>query len=451
VNETYFFRNIDQFHAFREVAVANRVRARSGERRLRMLSAGCASGEEAYSLAIVLGDCPDLVGWDVAIHGIDVNLAVLEKAARARYTTWALRETPAEIQARCFRSEGRELVLDAALRAKVTFGERNLIEPDPAFWQPRVFDVIFCRNVLMYFTPEIAAAVVARLSRSLAPGGFLFLGYAETLRGLSHDFHLRHTHGTFYYQRRGDTGQPGDDRPAQGAAASESAAVPSTFVAPERLLPGLVAPDNSWVETIRRASERVHALTSSPTPPSRDPANPGVAVTRAGPAPWDLGPAIDLIGQERFAEADALLTALPAASDRDADVLLLKAVLLSHGGDLAAAEQHCAKVLEIDSMSAGAHYLTALCREDAGDRVDAADHDRVAAYLDPAFAMPRLHLGLLARRAGDQIAARRELAEALILLQREDPLRLLLFGGGFGRQALIALCQAQLSSSGAVP
>jgi chemotaxis protein methyltransferase CheR len=99
-------------------------------------------------------------------------------------------------------------------------------------------------------------------------------------------------------------------------------------------------------------------------------------------------------------------------------------------------------------MSAGAHYLLALCREKAGDGRSAADHDQAAAYLDPGFAMPHLHLGLLARRAGQPDAARRELSEALSLLEREDSSRLLMFGGGFGRDSLISICRAELLACG---
>ena len=83
--------------------------------------------------------------------------------------------------------------------------------------------------------------------------------------------------------------------------------------------------------------------------------------------------------------------------------------------------------------------MLALCRESAGDRQGALDHDSAAVYLDPAFAMPRVHLGLMARRAGDSEGARRELGQALLLLKREEASRLLLFGGGFTRDALIAL------------
>jgi chemotaxis protein methyltransferase CheR len=92
--------------------------------------------------------------------------------------------------------------------------------------------------------------------------------------------------------------------------------------------------------------------------------------------------------------------------------------------------------------------VLALCREGVADRIGAAEHDRTAAHLDPGFAMPRLHLGLLARRQGDRDAARRELRQARILFECEVASRLLLFGGGFSRRALIALCESALRDCG---
>ena len=140
-------------------------RANPSRRPLRILSAGCASGEEAYSLAILARDSLEPAGYPVTIHGIDVNPAMIERAARARYSPWALRDTPAAIQARYFRANGREMILDEDLHKTVSFEERNLMDEDHAFWRPGIFDVIFCRNVLMYFAADKARAVMARLSR----------------------------------------------------------------------------------------------------------------------------------------------------------------------------------------------------------------------------------------------------------------------------------------------
>jgi len=288
---------------------------------------------------------------------------------------------------------------------------------------------VFCRNVLMYFTPECAQAAVARIARALAPGGVLFLGHAETLRGLSLDFDLRHTHGTFYYQRKDATATAWDGG-SPALAAAGAAAAPAPRVA-------AIGRGDGWVEEIGRAAERIRALTE-----------PGAEVVdhRAAPVTrgWHLGHALDLLRQERFVDALGLVQALPAESTRDPDVLLLHAVLLVHGGLLEQAEIACHRLLAIDGLNAGAYYVLALCCEGAGDHAGATERDQVAIYLDPAFAMPHLHLGLLARRAGEHQAARRELEQAVDLLRREDASRLLLFGGGFDRASLLALCHAEM-------
>ncbi|HZL19785.1 MAG TPA: CheR family methyltransferase [Polyangia bacterium] len=435
VGETFFFRNIEQFRALAEIALPERARVRSAERRLRILSAGCASGEETYTLAILAREQPALAGYQISIRGVDVNPAAIKRATAGSYSTWALRETSDEMRGRYFRPDGRQFLLDPGLKASVVFEERNLAEPEAALWQPESFDVVFCRNMLMYLAPEVARAIVDRIARSLAPGGYLFLGSAETLRGLSQAFHLCHTHGTFYYRRR-DGSEP--------APAIDSLSDPARDAAVPAGLPEI---GDSWVEVIRRASERIRSLTG----PGRSPAPSARSVERplAGEPSAELSLIADLIRQERFSEARTALALLPPASARDPDALLLQAVLLTHGGDLTAAERLCAEVLVLDELSAGAHYLTALCRERAGDGRAAVDHDQAAVYLDSSFAMPHLHLGLLARRAGDPAAARRQLAEALTLLEREDPARLLMFGGGFGRESLLSLCRAELVACGA--
>lgn len=437
VGETYFFRHFDQFHAFVEIALPDRVRARSAVRGLKLLSAGCASGDEPYSLAMLVRERGVDPGWTVSIDGIDVNPTILARAARGRYSSWALRETPPELQNRWFVANGREFVLSDAIRNAVTFHEKNLAEDDIALWRPATYDVVFCRNVIMYLTPQTAQAVVDRITRALVPGGYLFLGHAETLRGLSHDYHLRHTHRTFYYQRKESI-----ERPAPAPVPWEI----STGAAPAPESDGDWAA--TWVDTVQRAADRIKALTEKSVGPqateSRRGSDPEPAQAPAVRASLDLTPAIQLLREERFNEALDLVGRLPSGSARDPDVMLLRAALLTHGGQLQEAERVCAELIALDELNAGAHYLLALCREGNGDRRTAADHDQIAAHLDPGFAMPRLHLGLMARRTGDRPTALRELGQAVVLLQREDASRLLLFGGGFGREGLMALCRAEL-------
>jgi chemotaxis protein methyltransferase CheR len=263
----------------------------------------------------------------------------------------------------------------------------------------------------------------------LAPGGYLFLGHAETLRGLSQEFHLVHTHGTFYYQRKWD----GDEAPARHY-------VDLGALAP-RAAPASAPPNLDWYEAISRASLRIEVLARPVEPPE----------TAAAPLPqWNLGLALDLLQQERFAEALDLIHRMPEEAGEDPDVLLLRAILLAQSGKLPVAAEVCRSLLARDELNAGANYVLALCFEGAGDREAATHHYRVATYLDPQFAMPLLHLGLLSRRSGNLAAARSELHQALDLLRREEASRLLLFGGGFTRDALIRLCRAELQACGAV-
>jgi len=422
VGETYFFRDANQFRALVEAALPERVRQRAGRRRLRLLSAGCASGEEPFSLAMTVRDhFPETAGWDLGLRALDVNPAALEKAARGRYTAWSLRDTPPAARERHFRREGSEFVLDPAIRSMVDFHAATLGEEDAA-WGNEDYDIVFCRNVIMYLVPERMQAVVRQLTRALTPGGFLFLGHAETLRGLSHDFHLRHTHDTFYYQKRCEPGPP-------------TAAWFDVFPSPA---PAAWTPeplDTSWVEMIQAAADRIQQLAERP---GRAPAEPAVR-----PA-CQVAAALDLLRREKYRDALAALPVEPG----DADTQLLRAVLQVNCGAVAEAELLCRALLAGDDLNAGAHYVLALCREHAGDHEGAREQDRLAVHLDPEFAIPHLHLGLQARRAGDQGAARRELAQAVALLRREDAARILLFGGGFSREALLAFAQAQLAASG---
>jgi chemotaxis protein methyltransferase CheR len=434
VPETYFFRHIEQFNAFADVVLPNARSLCRSFRKISVLSAGCASGEEPYSLAILAREQGADFAGNVAIRAVDANPVMLAKARRACYSAWALRETPPDLRRRWFRPVGREFALEDSFRSAVTFQETNLAQENAELWAvPSCYDVIFCRNVLMYFTQESAQALVDRLTRSLVPGGYLFLGHAETLRGLSQDYHLRHTHGAFYYQRK--------DAPLHAPVATHRGL--GSISSPGEVPVAEAPSTGTWMETIQLASQRIQTLVARPVAESG-----GRGEIQTG---TQLHLVLEFLKNERFADALGLLERLPPESVADPDVLLLRAVLHTHNGQLEEAEKVCGQLLERDGSNTGAHYLLALCRESAGDALGALDHDRVAIYLDPGFAMPRLHLGLLARRAGDRESARHELGQALLLLEREDASRLLLFGGGFGREALIALCRAELLSAGGIP
>ena len=236
IGETYFFRGQDHYQAFVETVLPERLRERAATRTLNVLSAACASGEEPYTLAMLLREAiPDLDSWRINILGVDINGSFLDKARKGVYAPWSLREIPAAMKQRHLKERGGNFLLDPVIRDMVRFEERNLLE-DGELWRSGYWDVIFCRNMLIYFTLDAMTAVLNRIERALAPGGYLFVGHSESLRGITLGFHLRNTHETFYYQVLGaDEPRPGPslwdpvvtqdlwNRPAEAGALSRAA------------------------------------------------------------------------------------------------------------------------------------------------------------------------------------------------------------------------------------
>lgn len=424
VPETYFFRHTAQFSVLRDTALPAAIRHAAGRRPVRILSAGCASGEEAYSIAMLVRDM-NIDPRSVAIRAVDINPAPLKKAREGRYSSWALRETPPELRARWFKREGNDFLISEDIRRAVSFEQHNLTDPQNGVWLPGSYDIVFCRNAIMYLTVEKMREVVALIEQALVPGGYFFLGHAETLRGLSDTFTLCQGHGSFYYRRAGEkraakarTGQP-HHVPATAHAVADS-------------------PPVDWMEAIDKAAKQIGKLAHSVPGSHAEPMPSGTTNT--------IQAVQTLVSHERFSEALEQVDASLARDGSNAQLQLLRAMLLIHCGQAEAAEKAAQALLDHGDVQAGAHHVLALCREKAGDIDTACEHDRAAAYADASFAMPRLHLGLLARRAGRLAEMRRELAQAQFLLRREDPSRLALFGGGFTRQALIDLCAATLGT-----
>ncbi|HEX5741408.1 MAG TPA: CheR family methyltransferase [Pilimelia sp.] len=434
ITETFFFRHAAQWRAIADVALPERVRSRAATRALHLLSVGCASGEEAYTLAMVATDALPDPGWHVHVLGVDVNRAALRTAAGARYGAWALRDVPPGARRRWFRRHGRRYEVVPGIRRRVSFVRGNVAEATPALWPRGRYDVILCRNLLMYLHPLAARNLVARMTHALAPGGFLYLGHTDTLGRHPAGLRLRHSHDAFYYQRLTDppTGQPGASpagapptaQPAGWPAAPQRRSDPRPLSAPPGPDPAAGAgPPTGYVAVRRGAS----------------------AACPARAAWWRR--ATDLLRRERYAEA---LAVVAAADATDAPALLLHALLLAQTGRRGEAAAVCERLLAADGADADAHHLLAMCREEE-DPAGAAARYRLAAGLDPTFAMPWLRRGLLARRRGEAAAARYDLDRALALLDGEEERRVLYFGGGFGRAALRAVCQEEPARPGGRP
>lgn len=199
-HETYFFREPVQLGAFRDELLP-RLKARNeASRRLRIWSAGCSSGEEPYTVAMLIRDSGLFSNWDVEITGTDIARRVLEMARRGEYGQNALRVTPPEMLQKHFDPVGTRWRVRDDIRALVSFGQLNLLEQDAGALLSRV-DVVFCRNVMIYFDVPARKRVLKLFYDKLVPGGFLLLGHSENLLTLSADFELVHLATDLVYRR----------------------------------------------------------------------------------------------------------------------------------------------------------------------------------------------------------------------------------------------------------
>jgi len=186
INETYFFRDKSPFDQFRSFMLPALLAARQSERRLRIWSAAASTGQEAYSLAMILDEfAARTPGWKIEIVGTDLSEQVLEKARKGIYSQFEVqRGLPAPMLLRHFNQIGESWQLSDHIRSKVTFRPLNLLSDYASLGR---FDLIFCRNVLIYFDATRKADILARMTRSLAPDGYVILGASESLIGLKTD------------------------------------------------------------------------------------------------------------------------------------------------------------------------------------------------------------------------------------------------------------------------
>lgn len=389
IGETYFFRDPQTLQALASSVLPELIHARRGrDQRLRIWSAACSSGEEPYSLAILLHEAlPDLSDWQVTITATDINRRALTKAAAGIYGEWSFRGAPARLKDRYFsRTAGGRYAIAPWIRKLVKFECLNLAQdvyPSLATGT-EAMDIVFCRNVLMYFTPSQAGWVIGKLRRSLAGGGWLVVSPSEASHALFPDFATANFPGAILYRK--------------------SAASPRKTQRP------MPAPLGEAVDCVPAAIE-----TPSPGAPS-----PAVALpTEAAPAPGVVGQL--LYQQGRYAEAADTLAGSFTQHALEPQALSLLARSLANLGQLADALAWCERWIAADKLDPAGHYLRAVVLLEQGNPEPARSALQRAIYLDPDFVLAHFALGNLARGRGKLDEADKHLANALHLLRRQPP------------------------------
>lgn len=200
VNETYFFREQNQLRAFSEEILEELKETNRHRKALRIWSAGCSTGEEPYTLAMLINEKGDFNGWDVEIHGSDINQRVLQIARKGIYRRNSFRTIEPYFQKKYFMEEDGSYRIQDSLKRYVNFSYLNLLDPFKTKFLGKM-DVILCRNVLIYFDTESRRKVIENFYERLVDGGYLLLGHAESLINISTAFTLKHFKNDMVYQK----------------------------------------------------------------------------------------------------------------------------------------------------------------------------------------------------------------------------------------------------------
>jgi len=393
VTETCFLRDPAQFEILRRRILPALIaeRGAEGRRTVRIWSAGCASGEEPYSIALVLWNMglpvtyPD---WTFDIAATDLNSDALSAARRGAYSARSIRYVDGTWLRRYFESDGQQYLLNDEVKRSVRFSYSNLIqEPFPPT-ELRGQDVIFCKNVAIYFRPEVTRRLMHGFFEALNEGGYLFLGHSESLWHISDEFRLVEYDGAFCYRKI--TAPPVVEAQPPEVRRRHPVSMPG------------------------RAKSTQPSAARTVTPPHEP----------APPAPLeDTGSqydeCLDALRTGAWDRAEACLRALMRSSPSFIRAYLLLGGLYANQGRYEEAVDQAKRALGLDLFEAKAHLLVGMIEARRGRQTEAVESLRRALYLDDTLALAHFWLANLYRDRGDAERATREYRNVIRSYQRQ--------------------------------
>ncbi|NJL95726.1 MAG: tetratricopeptide repeat protein, partial [Anaerolineae bacterium] len=390
IGETYFFRDRSQFAALRNHILPALIRERREQkmRILRLWSAGCSTGEEAYSLAILLHELiNDLPQWHITLLATDINEESLARARRGTFGNWSFRiETPPDLREKYFASQRDQHALLPHLRQMVTFSYLNLVEGRyPAVETDTTnIDLIICRNVTIYFDRPTTRSIVERFHAALVSGGWLVVGHAEPLQALYQPFEPHTFTDTLIYRK--PLPRTAEPTPSQHQALAE---VPPRAVAVSSTAGGL---------------HRTNLNITDLEPPQ----NPIEEVYR-------------LLKRGQTDDARQVLIHLLQNNPQHMDGLFLLAKVEADQGKTEGVHEILDTIDALNPLVPQAHYLRALLHQQSQSWEDAKAALRRALYADRHFVMAHYYMGELLYTEGNLTHARRFWRNAADLLAGMEP------------------------------
>lgn len=385
VGETYFFRHEAQFRLLKQTILPDIIRQRQTTHTLRIWSAACSGGEEAYSLAILLHQLlPDLPRWSISLLGTDINSNNLARARNAQYRAWSMRQVADEIRAAYFTPVADNFQLRPDIQRMVTFQQHNLVElASPTVAGRRGdFDLILCRNVLIYFSEATNARIVQYLHNNSANDGWLLAGHAEPLQLFNKTFQPHAYEGTTAYRPR---------------------------------------------KTVPVHSERIEISAVAMPYPAAIPYKPSPPATPATPSGWEANapPAPDIQALAHWNKGDVdgalcILKSILPASVKEGKIGYQIARIYAHRSLWDRALVWLESTLQRELLFAPAHYLQGIIHFEMGDDAKALAAFRKTLYADPHYVLAFVSQATVLEKMGDSGRADKALGNAERWAQGRD-------------------------------
>ena len=391
VGETYFFRERTQLDLFTNLIIPELLADRKGkEQVLRIWSAGCCSGEEPYTLAILLREMvPDLDRWQIIILGTDINRSFLEKARKGIYTSWSFRETPSDIQKQYFINTGSHWEVKPEIRKMVVFSYLNLAEntyPSP-FGNTNNIDVLFCRNVLMYFTPGQIRMVSNRFYHALNSRGWLLTSAVELNDNQFSEFVPVNHENCIVYRKM----------PKNAINQAEGFEKP------------FLRHKTSETDVLKRKPNL-----SEPSRPARPPRPPDSLEKNKN---LSLKTAAGLFSEGSYNQCIELCLTLLETCSGNSDIVSLIVKSLANLGRLSEAKQWGGKLLVLNGSEATHYYLMATVLIEMNELSAAEDTLKRSLYLDPHHLLSQFLMGTVAIKLDKLQTGKKHFKNVLELLE----------------------------------
>ena len=413
VNHTFFFRNEAQFKALGEKILPDLIKSKLSSNlkpTLRIWSAGCSTGEEPYSIAMILKETiPDLENWEIKIFATDVSNQALEKANRGVYSENSMHLVSNELREKYFLKKQISprvftFTINDEIKRMVCFNFFNLITDE--YFQE--LDLVFCRNVVIYFEIDTIASVMNKFGASLNKNGYLFIGYSESLQFITDKFRMLDWQEAIYYCRSDSDLVPGDRLPVEQKFNFEEF---RDEPLPAESDTGIKEPAEQFVaEDIQEMLARI---------------NKSIYLKR-----YDY--ALDLIAGAHKIDIQAV------------DPYCLAAEVLANQGKLKEAKEQIEGALKLNSFFAPAHYLYGSFCLEQEQFSEAQQSLKKAIYLDDQFVLAHFALANLYKNQDKPSEAIREYRNTLNLLAKLALTDMIAYSGGFNAAVISGACKDNL-------